>query len=302
MNQMPRTRVIAAAVCLAAVAALLMYVYLAKQAREAHAPVRVVVARHDIATGTIMNAGMVETRSLPRDILPPDPAINAEAVEGQVALTPLPAGRAISMRQIAAKSRLSHIIPPFMRAVTVALDPIIGVGGFLKPGDHVDVIATFQVNDGTLTKTVLQDVELLATGAEVVAEPSTGGGTPEKAKTQPNATLAVNPMDAEKLILSEAKGKLRLALRRADDASFVRTRGVTGRQVMGIVPPDAPERVRASSAPAPRPAASRPIMRETPPLPWQIGPVEGPSAASQLEGRKVQVVRGTKIEETVVSE
>jgi pilus assembly protein CpaB len=281
-----------------------MYVYLAKQAREAHAPVRVVVARHDIATGTIMNAGMVEMKSVPRDMLPPNPAIIPAEVEGQVALAAIPAGNVVSTRQIAAKSRLSHIIPPFMRAVTVALDPIIGVGGFLKPGDHVDVIATFQVNDGTLTKTVLQDVELLATGAEVVAEPSTGGGGQEKAKTQPNATLAVNPMDAEKLILSEAKGKLRLALRRADDASFVRTRGVTGRQVMGIVPPDSPERTRVASAgaSAPRPAASRPIMRETPPLPWQIGPVEGPSAASQLEGRKVQVVRGTKIEETVVSE
>jgi len=296
MNQMPRRRIIAAAICLGIVTAGLVYIYLSRQTQQAHAQVQAVAAKRDIVSGTIVDAGMVEIQTFPADALPRAAAVNEESVVGMVVISPIKAGEPISRTQVAPKYRLSHIVPPFMRAVTVALDPIIGVAGFLKPGDHVDVVATFDVNEGTVTKTVLQNVELLATGSEVVAEeidPETG--KPAKPKQQPNATLAVMPTDAEKLILAESKGKLRLTLRGADDISIVHSRGVTGRSVVGIVPPDVPEKAKPSAS------APRAVAREPAPLPWQITPLPGTELTAQ-SGKRVQVIRGSKLEETYVPE
>lgn len=303
MSSAPRTKILVMAVCLAILTSVLVYVFLSKAAAEAEKPVMVVTARRDIPGGTIIDRGMIETRQLPGDAVPGDYVGNPDAVVGQVSRTEIQVGTVISRGEIVPKSRLSQIVPPLMRAVTVALDPIIGVGGFIKPGDSVDVVATFTVNGGTVTKTVLQDVKLLATGSEVVAEevdPETG--KPSKPTVQPNATLAVMPTDAEKLILAESKGKLRLTLRRSDDTSYVSSKGVTGREVIGYVPSDAPEKATktvSSSAPAPRP---QPLVSSDPVLPFGLGGM-GSGLAVEPEkepGKTVQIIRGTKVEEAVI--
>lgn len=299
MNQIPRRRVIAAALCLALVTAGLVYVYMRNLERQAQVAVLAAAAKQEIASGTIVSADMVEMREFSASMLPPAAAVNVESVVGMIALEPIEVDAPISRRQVGPAHRLAYRVPPLMRAVTVALDPIIGVGGFIKPGDHVDVVATFNVNNGTVAKTVLQDVELLATGSQLVAkevEPETGREA--KPQTIPNATLAVTPYDAEKLILAENRGKLRLTLRGADDRSFVSSKGTTSRAVMGLVPPDVPEKPRASAAARPQ-AAQGPA----PALPWQIGPISAAGTALGSEsGKRIQVVRGTELEETVVAE
>jgi len=310
MNPMSRSRVLATALCLGLVTAILVYAFLKSQATRAGAQQSVVAAREDIPARTIIKQGMVEIKSFPRSALPPASSENVESVVGSVALTPIEAGKPISLRQVAPKGAalgLSYAVPPFMRAVTVAVDPIIGVAGFLKPGDHVDVVATFDVNRGTVTKTILQDVELLATGSQVVEteiDPSTG--KPAKPKSQPNATLSVTPRNAERLILADSKGELRLTLRPTDDRSFVVSKGITSRGMLGIVPPDVPER-SVSRAGAPSggrvESAPQPIIREPAPAPWTLERLPPGSAPSGLEtGKKVQIVRGTEIEEMVVAD
>ncbi|MDH7480971.1 MAG: Flp pilus assembly protein CpaB [Armatimonadota bacterium] len=305
---MPRNRVLAAALCLAAVAAILVYAYMSRLSDESRQPVAVVAASKDIPARTIITQDMVRVNDFPRKLIPPNAAVSIDSVVGKVALQTIKEGNPISMNQLAPRGAalgLSYAVPPLMRAVTVALDPIIGVAGFLKPGDHVDVIATFDVNDGTITKTVLQDVELLAIGSQVVeGEIDPGTGKPAKPQTQPNATLAVTPQDAEKLILAESKGKLRLTLRYYGDQAKVISKGITSRQLIGYVPPDVPE--KTSSTVTVRPAVSRPspppIVRESPPI-YSIPPLPTTQTTVQEEpGKKVQVVRGTKIEEVVVSE
>lgn len=308
MKQMPRNRVLAAALCLAAVAAILVYAYMSRLSDESRQPVAVVAASKDIPARTIITQDMVRVNDFPRKLIPPNAAVSIDSVVGKVALQTIKEGNPISMNQLAPRGAalgLSYAVPPLMRAVTVALDPIIGVAGFLKPGDHVDVVATFDVNDGTITKTVLQDVELLAIGSQVVeGEIDPGTGKPAKPQTQPNATLAVTPQDAEKLILAESKGKLRLTLRYYGDQAKVISKGITSRQLIGYVPPDVPE--KTSSTVTVRPAVSRPspppIVRESPPI-YSIPPLPTTQTTVQEEpGKKVQVVRGTKIEEVVVSE
>ena len=296
MAQMPRRRVIALAVCLGIATAALVVVYLNKQARLAQVSAQAVAARQDIVSGAIIKRGMVEIRTFPRNALPPGAADKLESVVDMVALQQIEAGKPISQNQVGPTHRLAYRVPPLMRAVTVALDPIIGVGGFIRPGDRVDVIATFTVGSGAVTKTVLQNVELLATGKEVVAteiEPETGKES--KPTEIPNATLAVWPMDAEKLVLADSRGKLRLALRGAEDTSFISTRGVTSRSVVGVVPPDVPEKRPVAQRAAAAPSASGPG------IPWQIGSLPGGAAIPEA-GKKIQVVRGTKVEETIVPE
>ena len=296
MRQITKGKVLAAALVLGVITAILVYSYLARQTRIAQANVQVVIADREITRGTIIEAEMLRTTALPKDAVQPGTATALEMVVGMVAKDRFGPGEAIALAGILPRNRLSYIIPPFMRAVTVALDPIIGVGGFLKPGDHVDVVATFNVNNGTVTKTVLQDVELLAAGAEIVAVEGAKG---EKPVTQPNATLAVMPTDAEKLILAESKGKLRLTLRGPDDVSFVTTRGMTGRALMGSVPPDAPQPA-AYAPPSYHPPTTTtfgPPMRGTE---MGIGPL--PLPATVKPEKTVMVIRGTKVEEAVVNE
>ncbi|MGB9586917.1 MAG: Flp pilus assembly protein CpaB [Armatimonadota bacterium] len=311
MSPMPRTRIIIAAVCLGLIAAVLTYVYV-KRAGEAARPMPVVVAQQDIASGAVVKAGMLTIKSFPIGKLPPGAIQNEASVEGMVALEDIKAGEPITVKKLGPGNRLAYRVPPMMRAVTVALDPIIGVGGFIKPGDHVDVVATFKVNDGTITKTVLQDVLLLATGSELLPrEVSPEGRYESKSETVPNATLAVTPMDAEKLILAENRGKLRLTLRNAEDTSYVSTRGITSRAVIGNVPPDVPEKKSPSYPPPVRtatvsrttgmlvpPAGPGPILSGFEQLPT-VGSEQQPEVE---EGKKIQIIRGTKLEETVVPE
>lgn len=311
MRQMPRSRYIAAGLCLALVVAFLVYVLLSKQVSEESRLQAVVAAKESIPARQVITGDMVMMKSFPRKQIPPGAAVSTEAVIGQVALQPIKKGDPISMGQLAPKGAalgLSYAVPEGMRAVTVALDPIIGVAGFLKPGDHVDVLATFEVGETSITKTVLQNVLLLATGSEIAQGKIEPGGKQAKAEAQPNATLAVTPTDAEKLILAESKGKLRLTLRPSGETSYVVSKGVTSRQLIGYVPPETTSRPPASQVSV-SPAVQRSVLTGPPPIiretsRAQLTPMLPPlRAESEKEvGKKVQVVRGTKIEEVVVPE
>jgi Flp pilus assembly protein CpaB len=210
-----------------------------------------------------------------------------------------------------------------MRAVSVGLDPVVGVAGFIRPGDHVDVIATFTIGEGTVTKTILQDVELLATGTQAsVRESGRGGNDTAKSSDQPNATLLVLPTQAERLVLADEKGKIRLSLRRADDKAFAKTIGATGRAVIGPVPPDAPEN-RELAAKLFQPLTRQPDMNSildkfrhsaVPPRPVytpQIRTVQAikpatskpvATSAKPMPEKHIQIIRGTKVEDVVVPE
>jgi pilus assembly protein CpaB len=178
--------------------------------------------------------------------------------------------------------------------VTVALDPVIGVAGFPKPGNHVDVLATFTTERGMVTRTVLQDVEILALGAEIQpASKDPNADKQSEATQQPTATLAVLPAEAEKLILAEARGKLRLALRAVEDDTFRAGRGTKEIQVTGVPPK---EEARPAPPPAPTPAAPPAMsVREMKPAPALPVGME-PGAASVRPNpnlREIEVVRGT---------
>lgn len=314
MRQLPKTKVLILAMGLGLVAALLAYVYLARMGNVQKTMVSIVAAKKPIPTGAILEPEMLTVRSLPRNVLPDGCTTDTEMLVGKIAVRPIREGEPISRSYVAEKSRLSHMVPPFMRAVTIGIDPVVGVGGFLKPGDKVDVLATFESNGGAATRTVLQNVELIAIG------PSSETGTKISAansKTLSTATLSLLPAEAEKLVLADTRGQLRLVLRRSDDPSYTSTKGVNSKSVIGVIPPDEPEK-KPNTPPAQtvqaQPPASVSITKTAPPAAApkaviakpKVKPrpaqVTKPAKPVKPPVKTIEIIRGTEVESTVVDE
>src|SRR5438270_5746333 len=214
---------------MAAATTFVAYLFLTRQQVNAHSrdeqnavQTMVVVPRQEVRHLQILKPEWFTVKQVKADGVPRDAVATPGDLKGKVALVTMTPGQYVTERQVAAKGPelgLAYAVKPPLRAVTVALDPIIGVAGYPKPGNHVDVLASFSTDYGWVTRTVLQDIEILALGAEPQAQEI----DPNNSKTAraqpsiPNATLAVLPGEAEKLILAENRGKLRLALRAVDD-------------------------------------------------------------------------------------
>lgn len=121
---------------------------------------------------------------------------------------------------------LSALLAPGMRALAVRVDDVVGVAGFLHPGDSVDVIATLKPEGGhgaTSSKVILQDIRVLAVGKELDNRPRSG----DKVVPATVATLMVDSEQSERLALAATQGKILLTLRSGADREVVSTRGVT---------------------------------------------------------------------------
>jgi pilus assembly protein CpaB len=155
---------------------------------------------------------------------------------------------------------LSSLLPPGMRAVAVRVDDVVGVAGFIHPGDSVDVIVTLRPDGGraaTSSKVILQNIRVLAVGGETDGEArSTAlpGRKRQGAAAAAVATLQVNADQSERLALAAAQGKLLLTLRSAADADevLVATKGMTPDTLLGLAPKPPP-----GPSPAPAPKATK---------------------------------------------
>lgn len=323
--RLTRRQAMAVAVACGVLAALLSYAYLRRAAATAQptAPTAatVVYSRVDAEPGTRVTPAMLGTRTVPVEQAPADAIRSPQEVAGWVVVARISAGEILTranVREPSAALGLAFLVPEGLRAVTVALDQVSGVAGLAKPGDHVDVIATFDLpgTNVTITRTVLQDVQVLAMGSQVApaeAEQPAGaapgapqegeGAQPRQAKVEATATLAVTPEEAEKLVLADSEGKIRLALRRAGDHSFVQLPPVVNWNLIGYRPP--PERglggpPTAGQAPAwyPPPAGGPPAQ----PAPSGSTPSPGfpspsrPAPPPAPEKPAVEVFRGSERE------
>jgi pilus assembly protein CpaB len=143
------------------------------------------------------------------------------------------------------------VIPDGMRAVSVKVDEVIGVAGFVLPGTRVDVLATFGDRDEAVTRVILQNVEALAAGQ--TTQPDAQG----KPQTVPVITLLVSPEEAEDLTLAATQGQIQLALRGTLDQQSVPT---DGSRVGGLVRGASTEPVRrVTASAAPRSSSQRVI-------------------------------------------
>jgi pilus assembly protein CpaB len=166
----------------------------------------VVVARMDIPTGAPLLAHQLDTIDWPSDYVPPGSFPDADRLKTRVPRRKL-------------------------RAVSVKVDPVIGVAGFVRPGARVDVLATLRRIDLNAklpySKVILQDVEVLAIDQKM--ETASDG----EAELVSVVTLQVTPKQAEHLIYSAHEGRLQLALRNPGDREIVKTAAVGVADLLG---------------------------------------------------------------------
>ena len=216
-------------------------------ARSANAttevPMATVVAA-DIAVpfGTRINERHLKTLTMPAQYVPPGSFTSADEVLDRVTVQPIVAGEILMRGRFSEHedgSTLAALVGEKMRAVTVRVDDVIGVAGFLLPGNRVDVLAARRESgQRAVAETILRDVKVLAVDQTAASE-----------KNEPvivrAVTLEVNPQQAEVLVKAKEEGSIQLTLRNPLDDEIV--------VVEAEPPPPAPvRRVAAPAAPRPR--------------------------------------------------
>jgi pilus assembly protein CpaB len=188
--------------------------------------VSVVVATKDIQPRMTIEEGLVKVKQMPKEMVHPQAINSLSEVKGNLVLKKIIAGEQILKPRLLNEKGdspgLAFNLEPSQRAVTVAVNEVIGVAGFLTPGDHVDVVGVFTSNSGdeAIAKTVLQNIKVLAVAQDMV------NGKDQEPKVTKSVTLAADLKDAEKLILADARGDIRLALRSVKNKSNVVTDGI----------------------------------------------------------------------------
>jgi len=277
---MNRTRLLLIGFFALTLGAIVSYaVYRTLQTRtgaDAAPGVEVVVAANDIPVGSRVADGDVKLVRFPVAVLPSNIFHLKTSVVGRGAILPIARGEFFLPNKLAgenAGSGMQSLIPPGMRAVSVRVNEVIGVAGFVVPGTRVDVLLTGNPSGASdqQTTTVLENVAVIATGQKL--ERNTAG----EPQLTPVITLLVSPDDAQKLTLATSQGKIQLALRNPLDTKQQELNSVnTGALYKGLPTP--------APAAAPHPKASsakHPVKIQAPP----------PSVYS------VEVIKGTKREE-----
>jgi pilus assembly protein CpaB len=202
------------------------------QARNAPKPTQVasqtvVVAKQPLRFGTELNASMLQEVPWPSDSLPAGAfAKISEVMSGgrRVVLAAIEANEPVLALKITGagqRATLSALVKPGMKAVTIRVNDVEGVGGFVLPGDHVDVVLTRQLEKGSATtQVVLQNTRVLAVD-------QTADDRAAKATVAKSVTLEVDTVEAQKLWLASSVGSLSLLLRKAGETAETKTRKVT---------------------------------------------------------------------------
>jgi len=201
------------ALALGAFVSLLVYKNLqGKGSSNDEAGAEVIVAADDIQVGARVEEHDVRSAKFPAAGLPTGAYNKRSQVLGRGVIIPISKGEFILPSKLApenAGSGLPSLIPPGMRAVSVRVNEVVSVAGFVGPGTRVDILLTGTPNGSSenQTTTVLQNVAVIASGHTL--ERNAAGD----AQNTPVITLLTSPEDAERLTLASSEGKIQLALR-----------------------------------------------------------------------------------------
>lgn len=187
----------------------------------------VVVAKQPLRFGTELTAAMLQEVPWPATSMPSGAfaKINDILSGGRrVVLTAIEANEPVLTLKITGagqRATLSALVKPGMKAVTIRVNDVEGVGGFVLPGDRVDVVLTRQIDKGSATtEVVLQNTRVLA--VDQVADERAA-----KAAVAKSVTLEVDTVEAQKVWLASSVGSLSLLLRKAGETAQVKTRKIT---------------------------------------------------------------------------
>ncbi len=171
----------------------------------------VVVAANDIAVGNKLQEKDLKVVRFPAGNVPAGASSRVSQVVGRGVVTPIARGEFILPSKLAAENAgagLPGLIPPGMRAVSVRVNEVVAVAGFVVPGTRVDVLLTGNPGGADQqTTTVLENVAVIAAGQKLERN---SAGEPQSV---PVITLLVSPEDAQRLTLASTEGRIQLSLR-----------------------------------------------------------------------------------------
>jgi pilus assembly protein CpaB len=196
----------------------------------------VVVAKVDIQPGQKIIAEQLQSVQFPSGATPDGTFQSADKLVGRVAVVQIAAREPVTDYKLAPEGSaggLSAVIPEGYRAMTVKVDDVVGISGFVMPGALVDVVVVINPveNNGQqnpISKIVLQNIKVLANGQNI--DRPKNDREPESVKA---VTLQVTPEQAEKLALASSEGKLQLVMRNSVDQGDEQTLGVDKRILLG---------------------------------------------------------------------
>lgn len=248
--------------------------------------VPVVVAASSIPVGSVLTEQALAVVKWPEASAPDGTFKAPEEVLGRTALQAIVKGEPILTARLADQAAgrgLGALLKPGMRAMAVKVDQVVGVAGFVQPGDRVDVIATMTPDTDTrhaldrniarVSKIILQNVGVLAIGEHL----SSQGTKPVSVQV---VTLEVAPDQSERLALASRYGDIHLLIRSPLDIDPVQTTGITP-SVLLVPDVDLVAALREEK-PVPQVPAPRRVAKERPAAP--AAPV-------------VEILRGTRVEQ-----
>jgi len=226
---LPRgTIFIAAAVVAGLIATFGIHRYVSIKTRVVETPTRqVFIATADISPGTALSGAAVKAVTRPQAVIPPNCASTMREIEGRVVKVPIFKENLVLLSMLAPEGTaagLSGILDDGKRALTVKVDEVAGVAGFIQPGDHVDVLVdlAMKATQEHFSKTILHDIAVLTTGQIWQQK-----GDDNKPVVVNTVTLELTPHQSEVLNLASNEGKIRLALRNRNNKTIAQTEGVT---------------------------------------------------------------------------
>jgi pilus assembly protein CpaB len=209
--------------------------------------VNVVVAKADLAAGSVLSNQTVALREVPQTFLHAD-AVRSEQwadIAGRVLSRGVRSGETILNSHLAQgvaagfSAQLSH----GMRALTFPVDEEASISGMLAPGDRIDLLFTTAAANDSVTVPLLFAVPVIATGLRTEAN---ANSLPERLQSAPfrNITVAVSPSDAAKITLAQEAGRITVALREPTDHTLAHIERVTKSSLLRGEAPPAPARSR----------------------------------------------------------
>lgn len=200
----------------AIIAAWISYQWIDSNLKKPNETTDVVVAATEIANGVKLVESMIKTIAWPSSLIPQGAYTSKEMVINKVTMNKYFPGEIITNNRLSdhlSGSTLSALISKEYRAISVRVDDVVGVAGFILPGNRVDILKTqLETPSNTaITKTILQDIKVLAVDQEVSQDK-------EKPTIVRAVTLELKPEQAEIIVKAMREGTIQLTLRNPIDA------------------------------------------------------------------------------------
>jgi pilus assembly protein CpaB len=274
-----------AALVVALAASYLVYKQVARRAEPLAGMTNVFVAARDLPIGVPLAEEHLKGSPWASDNVPAGAVTDASQLVGRTLIYPVFAGEPVLTNKLAPEGSgagLSAVISEGMRAVSIRVDEVVAVAGFVVAGTRVDVLLTGSPTENgageRVTQTILENAQVLAAGQQIQPDAE---GKPESVNV---VTLLCTPEDAARVVLAASEGRIQLVLRNPSDSeSEGKPTPVVKRT-----------QLYAKATPPPAsPAARPPAPRVEPPAPVVVAP---PPATTT----SIQMIRGSSVSEVEV--